>query len=110
MQDDAYIDEEPSDLDLVTRWARTPSAVTADEGSLPTALAVAVQELRAQTPGATFRLVAFHTLVDGAETARQGSVASSTLDALEVLSIVTSRISSTGVHVVAHTAVLHRAA
>ena len=68
----------------------------------------ALDEALADQPGRRAVVLAFRTLLDGVETTRMGPEAELPPDdELIVVSVVTSEVSTTAVHVVAHTVVAH---
>jgi hypothetical protein len=106
--DNDVTEDEPSALELVVGFAReqAPGPVRRDE--LPAGVQNALDEALTDQPGRRAVVLAFRTLLDGVETTRVGPEAELPPDdELIVVSVVTSEVSTTAVHVVAHTVVAH---
>ena len=105
--DNDVAEEEPGAIDLVAGFARQRAPGPVRRDALPASVQSALDEALADQPGRAV-VLAFRTLLDGVETSRMGPEAELPPDdELVVVSVVTSEVSTSAVHVVAHTVVAH---
>ena len=106
--DDDVAEDEPSSFELVVAFAREQAPGPVRRDALPATVQNALDEALADQPGRRAVVLAFRTLLDGVETTRMGPEAELPPDdEVIVVSVVTSEVSTTAVHVVAHTVVAH---
>jgi hypothetical protein len=105
---DADAEDRPSDLELAVRWARQPAPGPVRRDTLPASARDALDDAVSDIAGHHAVVLALRTVLDGAETARVGPVGPLPPDdELIVVSVVTSEVRTSAVHVIAHTVVAH---
>jgi hypothetical protein len=99
---------EASPFELAASWARTTGPGPVRRDALPEAVQSAIDSAIADQPDRRAVVLAARTLLDGVETSRMGPEADLPPDEdLLVVSVVTSDVSTSAIHVVAHTVVVH---
>jgi hypothetical protein len=90
-------------LEQMLGWARGGGGGPVREEALPASVRAALESARAEQPDRRLTCIAFHTLVDGQETARMGPEGELPEAAsLLALSVVVSETTAASVRVVAH--------
>jgi hypothetical protein len=101
-------ESEDSPFELAVAWAKTTAPGPVRRNSLPAAVQSAIGSAIEDRLNRKTVVLAARTLIDGVETSRTGPVADLPPDdELLVVSVVTSDVSTTAIHVVAHTVVVH---